>query len=191
MLIVGIGGTVAASSSSDNALRLCLDEAERLGAEVRLFAGPFLKTLPMYDPTSTEELPQVRELVEALRAASGVVLSSAAYHGSVSGMLKNALDYTEDLAQDDRVYFSGVPVGTIAVAKGWQAGGNTLVTLRAIVHSLRGWPTPYGCVVNTTSAGPTTPSGIAAAEEGLRTVAREVVFAARAFEGSAHLVGAR
>lgn len=190
MLIVGIGGTVSASSSSDTALRLCLEEAERLGAEVQLFSGPFLKTLPMYDPTSSEQLPQVRELVEALRAASGVVLSSAAYHGSISGMLKNALDYTEDLARDERVYLTGVPVGTIAVAKGWQAGGNTLMTLRAIVHSLRGWPTPYGCIVNTSTDAPSVATGLPAAHEGLRTVAREVVFAARAFEGTAHLAAA-
>ena len=183
MVIVGIGGTVSAGSSSDTALRACLEEAERLGAEVRIFSGSFLKTLPMYDPTSLVVLPQVAEFVAALREASGVVLSSAAYHGSVSGMLKNALDYTEALAADERVYFSGIPVGTIAVAKGWQAGVNTLSALRDIVHALRGWPTPYGCVVNT-SEGSAARTGLDASSEGLRMVAQEVVYAARAFGGT-------
>jgi FMN reductase len=186
MLIVGIGGTVSPTSSSDTALRLCMDEVAKLGADVRTFTGSYLKTLPMYDPTVAPESSHAHEFVAALRAASGVVLSSAAYHGSVSGMLKNALDYTEDLASDERVYFSGVPVGTIAVAKGWQAGAHTLTTLRAIVHALRGWPTPYGCVINT-AAGAQPPAGIDAALPGLLTVAQEVVFAARAFQVSALL----
>ena len=36
---------------------------------------------------------EATELVEAFRTCSGVIISSAAYHGSISGMLKNALDY--------------------------------------------------------------------------------------------------
>ncbi|KUP97855.1 NADPH-dependent FMN reductase [Thermobifida cellulosilytica] len=179
MLVVGIGGTVSPASSSDRALRTALEEAARLGAETRMFSGDCLKRLPMYDPTTTVRSPWARELVEALRECSGVVLSSAAYHGSVPGMLKNALDYAEDLAGDDRTYLSGRPVGCIAVARGWQAGVQTLSTLRTIVHALRGWPTPYGCVVNTadSAAG----CGVAAAREGLCTVAGEVVYAARVF----------
>ncbi len=178
--IVGIGGTVSPGSSSERALRECLNEVESLGVNVRMFSGEFLKRLPMYDPTSPVRTPEALTFVEELRRASGVILSSAAYHGSIPGMLKNALDYTEDLAQDDRVYFSGLPVGSIVVAKDWQAGGSTLSALRSVVHALRGWPTPFGCVVNTAADG----GGIGSAQvaESLVLVAREVVIAARAFE---------
>ena len=36
----------------------------------------------------------------------------------------------------------------MAVASGWQAAVGTLSTLRQIVHSLRGWPTPLGLSIN-------------------------------------------
>jgi len=178
IVIVGIGGTISPTSSSDQALRLVMDEVNRLGGEVRSFAGEFLRKLPLYDPTSDSRTPEAVELIEALRVADGVVISSAAYHGSVSGMLKNALDYIEDMAHDDSIYLAGKPVGVVTVAKGWQAGVNTLTTVRAIVHALRGWPTPYGCVINTTTPLPGSPPPLEAAVDGLAVVAAEVVSAA-------------
>ena len=41
-----------------------------------------------------------------------------------------------------------VAVGTIITADGWQAAGTTLMALRAIIHALRGWPTPFGAALN-------------------------------------------
>ncbi|CAB4887447.1 MAG: FMN reductase [Actinobacteria bacterium] len=189
MLIVGIGGTTNQSSSSDAALRLALDEVESQGAQALMVSGDLLKNLPMYDPVNPERTPEALELIAAMREASGIIISAASYHGSISGMLKNALDYAEDLALDERAYFSGMPVGSIAVAKGYQAAVNTLATLRIIVHSLRGWPTPYGCIVNTSSTEQGT--GIAGAQEGLRLVASEVVHLARAFETHATIVASQ
>ena len=186
MLILGIGGTTNPKSSSDAALRLCLNEVESHGALVRMISGDLLKNLPMYDPVSQERTPEALELIALMRQASGIIISAASYHGSISGMLKNALDYAEDLAKDERTYFSGIPVGSIAVAKGYQAAVNTLATLRIIVHSLRGWPTPYGCIVNTSSTEQGT--GLQSAHEGLRLVASEVVLLARAFESHATTV---
>lgn len=54
----------------------------------------------------------------------------------------------EDLREDRRPYLDGRAVGCIVVADGWQAGGSTLSALRSIVHALRGWPTPFGAVLN-------------------------------------------
>ena len=65
--------------------------------------------------------------------------------------MKNALDYTEDLREDDRVYFSGMPLGCIVTGLGWQCVVTTLDHLRAMVHALRGWPTPLGAALNTTT----------------------------------------
>lgn len=87
-------------------------------------------------------------MVAAFRDADGIILASPGYHGSISGALKNALDYTEEMAGDVRCYFAERAVGCIAAAAGWQAAGTTLATLRAIVHSLRGWPTPLGVLIN-------------------------------------------
>lgn len=153
MYIVGIGGTLSPSSSSERALHGALEAARRLGAWTEAFTGERMRTLPMYDPVSPERATAAQELVDALRIADGVIISSAAYHGSLSGLLKNTLDYVEDLAREERAYLSDRPVGLISVASGWQGAVHNLAGLRAITHSLRGWPTPYGCVVNTAPTG--------------------------------------
>jgi FMN reductase len=84
-----------------------------------------------------------------VRRADGIVIASPGYHGGVSGLVKNALDWVEELRADERPYFDGRPVGLIVVADGWQATVTTLVSLRSIVHALRGWPTPLGVAINT------------------------------------------
>ncbi len=145
-LIVGLGGTMTANSSSERVLRHVLDACVAAGAETMLFDGTALD-VPMYG-YGTPRTDKAQALIEALRRADGVVIASPGYHGTVSGLIKNALDYIEDMARDARPYFEGRAVGLITVAAGWQATGTTLATLRSIVHALRGWPTPMAVTVN-------------------------------------------
>jgi FMN reductase len=147
-LIVGVGGTTRDGSTSEKVLRLVLAEAQRAGAEVELFTGRDI-TLPMYAPETQIRSKEAVALVAALRRANGIVLASPGYHGSISGLLKNALDYVEDMRDDELPYFEGRAVGLIACAAGWQATGTTLSALRSIVHALRGWPTPLGVAIKT------------------------------------------
>ena len=86
--------------------------------------------------------------MRAVSAADGLIIASPGYHGGISGLVKNALDYVEDLRGDPRPYLDGRAVGCVATAAGWQAAGSTLQALRAVVHALRGWPTPLGVAVN-------------------------------------------
>ncbi|MFE9328458.1 NADPH-dependent FMN reductase [Nocardia sp. NPDC052278] len=145
--IVGLGGTLRAESSTESALRIALDAAEANGARTQLFDGRMLAGLPMYDPDSPK-VAEAQRLIEALRVADGVIIASPGYHGSVSGLVKNALDYVEDLREDGNPYLSGRAVGCVTTAYGWQAAVTTLQTLRSIVHALRGWPTPLGAAIN-------------------------------------------
>jgi FMN reductase len=145
--IVGIGGTTRIGSSSETALRYTLGAAERLGATVELIAGPLID-LPMYDPSDDHRSPSARRLVQSLRRADGVIISTPSYHGALSGVIKNALDYVEDMRADGRPYLDGRGVGVIVTAFGAQALGTTLVGVRSIVHALRGWPTPFGATLN-------------------------------------------
>ncbi|GAS92527.1 NADPH-dependent FMN reductase [Mycolicibacterium brisbanense] len=112
-----------------------------------MFAGPDLE-LPMYEPQSLARTPAALELVKALRDADAVVVASPGYHGAVSGLVKNALDYIEDLREDPRVYLDNTPWGCISCAYGWQAAVGTLGQLRSIGHALRAWPTPLGVAIN-------------------------------------------
>jgi FMN reductase len=137
-------------SLSECALMVCLLAAQREGADTLRIAGPEL-ALPMYRPDGTNGNPAAKNIVAALRRCDGLIIASPSYHGSVSGLIKNALDYVEDLRDDRRAYLDGRAIGCLACASGWQGGGQTLATLRSIAHALRGWPTPLGAVINTSS----------------------------------------
>ncbi|MFN6542675.1 NADPH-dependent FMN reductase [Mycolicibacterium nivoides] len=145
--VVGLGGTLRAHSSTERAVRYCLESVERQGGRTRMFAGPDLE-LPMYAPHSLERTPAALEFVSALRDADAVVVGSPGYHGAISGLVKNALDYIEDLREDPRVYLDNTPWGCISCAYGWQAAVGTLGQLRSIGHALRAWPTPLGVAIN-------------------------------------------
>ena len=145
--IVGLGGTTRVGSSSETALQHAMKAAQRAGAKTAMLAGPALE-LPMYAPEKTARSRRARELISLLRRSHGVIVASPGYHGSISGLIKNALDYVEDMRGDTISYFDGRAVGCVACAYGWQATGSTLAALRSIVHALRGWPTPVGVAVN-------------------------------------------
>src|SRR5580698_1691209 len=145
--IVAVGGTLRANSSTERAMRHVLDAAQKAGARTKLISGSALQ-LPMDQPENPERSEAARDLVAHLALADGIILGSPGYHGSISGLVKNALDYAEDLRTDARPYFSGRAVGCIATAGGWPGAINTLSALRDIVHALRGWPTPLGAAIN-------------------------------------------
>ena len=146
--IVAVGGSTRPGSSSEQAVRFAGRAAEAAGAHVVYITGRDL-ILPIYDTETEERTDQARGLVEAIRGAQGLLIASPGYHGGISGMLKNALDYIEDLREDSHPYLHGRAVGCIAVAYGWQATVSTLQQIRQVTHALRGWPTPLGATINT------------------------------------------
>jgi FMN reductase len=149
--ILAFGGTVRANSSTELAMRHVMNTIEGHGARIKLISGQSLQ-LPLYQPENPARTPEARSLVAELAQADGIVIGSPGYHGSISGLVKNALDYAEDLRTDPRPYFSGRAVGCIATAGGWPAAVNTLNALRDIVHALRGWPTPMGAAINSSES---------------------------------------
>lgn len=159
-LVVGIGG----STNTHSVTSLLLDHALELVAEsghrTVSFGAAAMMALPMYsgpvDPAEAGESGAlaIKALVEAVRAADAVIISTPGYHGAMSGLVKNAIDHLEALRDDDRPYLDGRAVGLIVAAAGWQACGTTLVSVRSVVHSLRGWPTPLGVTVNSAEQKP-------------------------------------
>ena len=148
-LIVGFGGTSRTGSTGEILVSAVLSQAQGLGARVQSFGGTALAALPHFSPENRERTAEQLAFVEAVRAADGIVIATPGYHGGVSGLVKNAIDLLEDLREDRRPYFDGRAVGLIVTAAGWQACGVTLMSMRGIVHSMRGWPTPHGITVNT------------------------------------------
>lgn len=180
--IVAIGGTVYPGSTTEMALRCAARPSIEAGADVTVFGGEYLGALPHYRGPGHREASGT-ELVEAVRAADGIIVAAPGYHGTISGLVKNALDYLEDLAEDALPYLHERPVGLIATAYGEQAAMGTLQTMRSIVHALRGWPTPMGATIKTYS-GLFSPEGECLDERSqqqLQLVGEQVISAAGKF----------
>jgi FMN reductase len=147
--VVLIGGTTVTASTTQRLLCVLVSDFERAGATTELFCGPDLARLPLYAPEHPRRTPEQQALVSSVRRCDGLILATPAYHGGMSGLVKNAVDLLEDLRTDARPYLDGRAVGCIATGAGWQGCGTTLTSVRTIVHALRGWPTPLGVIVNT------------------------------------------
>ncbi len=141
--VVGIGGTLREHSSSLIALRRALAAAEGSGATTDLLD---LKTLdlPMYQPGLAENAqPSVaHEFIDRVQRADALLWSTAAYHGTLAGVTKNALDYLEALSSGPQPYLDGRVIGLIATAGGEIAGVNALNAMVHAVHALRGTVAP-------------------------------------------------
>ena len=141
--VVGIGGTLWEGSASLGALRRALAAAGEVGAETGFLDLRELD-LPMYKPgRSLEEYgPGVGRLVGELRGADAVLISTAAYHGTLASVTKNALDFAQFLSGGEHPYLDGKVVGLISTAGGEQAGANAAGAMVHVVHALRGVVAP-------------------------------------------------
>jgi NAD(P)H-dependent FMN reductase len=134
--IVGLAGSLRTTSATRMAVRCALLGAEEDGADAQLL------DLAAYDlPFLGREkeraaMNAVERFLADLRAADGIILGSPEMHGSISGVLKNALDLTS------RELFEGKMLGLIGVAGGRMGASETLSHLRAIGRSLHAWVVP-------------------------------------------------
>ena len=90
--VVGLGGSLAARSTSLAALKIALEGASEAGAETTLLDLRQLN-LPIYQPDAVEAPEEVRRVVDLMYHADGLLWSSPMYNGTISGVFKNALDW--------------------------------------------------------------------------------------------------
>jgi FMN reductase len=139
--IVGLGGSLAELSRSRAALALALEGAVDAGAQTELLDLRRLD-LPMYDPDRDEPPQAAAELIEACYRADGMLWSSPLYQGTISGALKNAIDWLHDLGRRDPPYLHDKVIGLISTAGGTQ-GLQAINTMEFSVRALRAWAVPY------------------------------------------------
>jgi len=144
--VVCLSGSLSPGSRSERVAAWCAAESAELGAETSLVTGAQME-FPFYRPARARPLA-VKRFLSLLSSADGVVVVAPAYHGTVPGLLKNALDYVDDLQGGAQPFLDGRSVGCVAVSAGEQGAASTLTTLRTIAHALRGWPTPLGVAVS-------------------------------------------
>lgn len=138
--VVGLGGSLAAQSSSLAALKIALEGAAEAGAQTELLDIRELN-LPMYAPDINDVPSSVRQLCESVNKADGLLWSSPLYHGTISGSFKNALDWLQLLSDSKPAYLTDKVVGLISTAGGTQ-GLQAVNTMEFVVRALRGWAVP-------------------------------------------------
>ncbi|WP_420913694.1 NAD(P)H-dependent oxidoreductase [Brevibacillus agri] len=87
--------------------------------------------LPLYSPDSDVVPLEADLLITAVKQADGLIFATPEYHGSLSGSLKNALDYL------DNGHVAGKPVLPVSSAGG-PLGISSLIHLQGIIRNLHG-----------------------------------------------------
>ncbi|MDX2214531.1 MAG: NADPH-dependent FMN reductase [Oculatellaceae cyanobacterium bins.114] len=132
---VGIAGSLRPDSYSQLALQAAAQRVEALGATVEVLDLRSLNLPFCHGGDSYPDYPDVEKLRQAFRQADGIILSTPEYHGSVSGVLKNALDLMSFSEFSDKV------TGLISVLGG-QSNSNALNDLRVIMRWVHAWTIP-------------------------------------------------
>lgn len=137
MKIVAIVGSLRTSSSSRHALRKAAEGARSAGATVEWLELRELD-LPLCDgrPDHDSYGANVQRMRALVQSADALLIGSPEYHGSMTGVLKNALD----LLGEDPV--RGKLVGLAAVARGDAGAMNTLNHLRHVCRWMGAWVLP-------------------------------------------------
>ena len=164
--VVAICGSLRDVSKTRIATEVALEAARNAGATTELVD---LREYDLPPLKSTDApVPDAEALRAAVDGADAVLLATPNYHGSYSGVLKNALDYC------GRDEFEGVTVGLLEVAGG-QFPGPALIHLRQVARTLNAWTLPTEVAIPSSSST-VTAEGVADENvaERLRTLGREL-----------------
>lgn len=136
--VVAVVGSLRDGSYTRLAAAHALSAAEAAGATTELVDLRDYN-LPVFDPTKETQGDSER-LTGQVDSADAILLASPMYHGSYSGVLKNAVDYC---GFDE---FEGKTVGLLAVSGG-SFPLTTLEHLRSVCRALNAWVLPYQAAI--------------------------------------------
>ena len=135
--MVGISGSLLPGSCTRMALDIALQGAQHAGASIQLidlrdYELPFCAG-KIGELEHSEDVVRLRQ---ALQQAQGVILGTPVYHGSFSGVLKNALDA---MGFEE---FEGKIIGLVGVSGGALGAADALTGLQVVSRSLHAWVIP-------------------------------------------------
>jgi len=135
MAIVGISGSLREMSYTRFAVNIALQAAKEMGANIQLIDLRDYN-LPYCDGDESSYPDDVFQLRKTVQLAHGIILGTPEYHGSYSGVLKNALDL---MGFEE---FEGKMMGLIGVSGGAMGAVDALNSLRNVSRSLHAWVVP-------------------------------------------------
>ena len=137
--LLAVCGSTREHSYSGRLAIIALAAAQEHGAETRLLELNTLD-LPTYNPDKDElDHEGLRVATEAVNWADAFLLASPDYHGSMSGAMKNFLDFYW-------AEFAGKLFGYIVASH--EKGLTVMEHMRTSVRQCYGWSLPYGVSVH-------------------------------------------
>lgn len=132
--VVGLCGSLREGSFTRLVVQLALDGAGEVGAETSLID---LNDYQLGFCKGPQPCPDdVNRMRRQVREAQGLILGTPEYHGSYSGVLKNALDL---MGFEE---FENKMVGLVGVGGGRLGASNALNHLRTVCRVLHSWVIP-------------------------------------------------
>jgi chromate reductase, NAD(P)H dehydrogenase (quinone) len=139
--ILAFAGSTRAGSFNKKLIRVAADAAREAGSEVTLIDLRDFP-LPLFDGDLEDAsgLPEnAKKLKELMRSHDGFLISSPEYNSSITGVLKNTIDWASRDETDDEpplVCFRGKVASLMSASPGGLGGLRGLVHLRAILGNI-------------------------------------------------------
>jgi chromate reductase, NAD(P)H dehydrogenase (quinone) len=138
--ILAFAGSTREGSFNKKLVRIAVAGATAAGAEVTVLDLRDLP-LPLYDGDleAREGIPEnARKLKELMVAHHGFLISAPEYNSSITGVLKNAIDWASRPAPGEPplVAFTGKAAALMSASPGTLGGLRGLVHLRAILSNI-------------------------------------------------------
>ncbi len=127
--------TICGALRTGSSNRLLLAEAARFFGEAKVLQGDL--RLPLYDNDLEDAAgipPEVQLLFDQIRGADAVVISTPEYNKSLSGVLKNALDWVSRVPGS---VWRDKPVAIVSAAEGRAGGERAQFALRLCLVAFR------------------------------------------------------
>ncbi|HVS13655.1 MAG TPA: NAD(P)H-dependent oxidoreductase [Thermoanaerobaculia bacterium] len=136
--VVALPGSLRRASLN----RRLLLEAQRLAPDGMVVEIFDLGGIPLFDQDVEQQgdPPRVVELKEAIRDADAVLLGCPEYNHSITGVLKNAIDWAS--RPPGKTHLSGKPVALVGATPGRGATLRAQAVVRQSLHPLRCWVLP-------------------------------------------------
>jgi FMN reductase len=136
IVVVAICGSIRRGSYTRQALTIALQGAQEVGAQTRLIDLRDYQLVLCGKEDESAHLEDVFRLRREVGQAHGIILGTPEYHGSFSGVLKNALD----LMGFDEI--EGKMIGLVGVSGGTLGAVHALNGLRTVGRALHAWVIP-------------------------------------------------
>ncbi|MEO9363311.1 MAG: NAD(P)H-dependent oxidoreductase [Nitrososphaera sp.] len=171
--VLGVAGSMRDGSYGKRALNVALESAKKHGAQVRLLELA-KADLPIYASSGASSSPALARVAADVEWADAFILASPDYHGSISGVLKNFLDYFYE-------EFAGKVFGYVVASH--EKGLTVMDQMRTAVRQCYGWSLPYGVSVNGEQDFASGQLSNARIEQRLKMMGRDLVTYGRLIRG--------